>query len=42
MRLCWPDGKSLLEQPGITVRMFDMISSQSMKATEGRRQVTSG
>lgn len=38
MRLCWPDGKSLIEQPGIVVRMFDMITDQSIKAAEGRRK----
>ncbi len=38
VRLCWPDNKSLLEQPGVTVRMFELISGQSMKAAEGRRK----
>lgn len=34
MRLCWPDGKSLLEQPAITVAVFDMISDQKVKAAQ--------
>jgi len=38
MRLCWPDGKSLIEQPAITVRMFEMITDQSVKAAEGRHK----
>lgn len=38
MRICWPDGKSLIEQPGIVVRMFEMITDQSIKAAEGRHK----
>lgn len=36
MRLCWPDGKSLLEQPAIVVNVFAMISDQASKASEAR------
>jgi hypothetical protein len=32
--MAWPDGQSLLEQPAITVAVFDMISDQSMKAAK--------
>lgn len=32
MRLAWPDGKSLIEQPAITVTVFDMITEQAIKA----------
>lgn len=40
--MCWPDGKSLLEQPGITVKMFGLITSQSIKAEAGRHSVKTG
>jgi hypothetical protein len=33
-RIAWPDGKSLLEQPAITVAVFDMISDQQMKSAK--------
>jgi hypothetical protein len=36
MRLCWPDGKSLLEQPAIVVNVFAMISDQASKAAEAK------
>lgn len=26
MRIAWPDGRSLLEQPAVTVAMFSLIS----------------
>lgn len=32
MRLAWPDGKSLIEQPAITVSVFEMIGDQMTKA----------
>lgn len=34
MRLAWPDGKSLIEQPAITVAVFDMITDQSIKSAK--------
>jgi hypothetical protein len=34
VRIAWPDGKSLLEQPAITVAMFAVISDQQMKAAK--------
>jgi hypothetical protein len=41
MRLCWPDGKSLIEQPAIAVSVFDMITDQSLKAAKQRTGGTS-
>lgn len=38
-RLAWPDGKSLIEQPAITVKVFEMISDQMQKK---EAQVTTG
>lgn len=38
MRLGWPDGKPLLEQPAITVRVFDLITEQVQKANDGRHK----
>jgi len=29
VRVAWPDGRSLLEQPAVVVRVFDMISDVS-------------
>lgn len=34
MRVAWPDGRALLEQPAITVAVFDMITDQSMKSAK--------
>jgi hypothetical protein len=34
VRIAWPDGKSLLEQPAITVSVFDMITDQQLKASK--------
>jgi hypothetical protein len=34
MRLAWPDGKSLIEQPAITVEVFEAISNQIAKSAE--------
>lgn len=36
MRLCWPDGKSLLEQPAIVVEVFDMLTAEAVKAGEAK------
>jgi hypothetical protein len=39
MRLAWPDGKSLIEQPAIAVKVFDMVGDQvSKSAAQGRPQ----
>lgn len=34
-RVSWPDGKSLMEQPAVTVTVFNMIGDQKMKAAAG-------
>lgn len=34
MRLAWPDGKSLIEQPAITVNVFGLIANEMQKAAE--------
>jgi hypothetical protein len=34
VRTAWPDGKSLIEQPAITIAVFDMISNQQTKAAK--------
>lgn len=34
VRIAWPDGKSLIEQPAITIAVFDMISDQQTKAAK--------
>lgn len=36
MRLCWPDGLSLIEQPAVTVEMFDLISDVVAAAAEAK------
>lgn len=33
-RLCWPDGKSLLEQPAIVVTLFSLITEEVHKASK--------
>lgn len=33
-RICWPDGRSLLEQPALALAVFDMITDQKMKASK--------
>lgn len=42
MRLAWPDGKSLIEQPAITVKVFEMISDQMQKSAKQEAQVNAG
>jgi len=42
MRLAWPDGKSLVEQPAITVKVFEMISDQMTKSAKQEAQVSAG
>lgn len=34
VRIAWPDGRSLLEQPAITVKVFEMISDQSTRSAK--------
>lgn len=33
-RIAWPDGLSTLEQPAITVAMFDLIKNMLMEARD--------
>lgn len=36
MRLCWPDGGSVIEQPNVTIQMFDLISQEMRASTEAK------
>ena len=38
VRLAWPDGKSLLEQPALAVEMFALITDEARKEQEAERQ----
>lgn len=37
MRAAWPDGKSALDQPAITVAVFDLIGDAVAKHMESER-----
>jgi hypothetical protein len=36
MRLCWPDGLSVIEQPYVTIQMFDLIADEMRASTEAK------
>jgi hypothetical protein len=36
MRLCWPDGLSVIEQPAVTIEMFDLIAEVVSASTEAK------
>lgn len=38
VRLAWPDGRSLLEQPALLVAMFDLIREEAVKEMEAQQQ----
>jgi len=38
MRLQWPDGGSLMDQPALTVEMFELIESEWLEELEAQRE----
>lgn len=36
MRLCWPDGGSVIEQPFVTIQMFDLIAEEMKASMEAK------
>lgn len=38
VRMAWPDGRSLVEQPSLGVEMFDLITGEAMKKQEAERK----
>jgi hypothetical protein len=40
VRMEWPDGKSLVEQPAITIHMFELLTQEIQKHHEQQRNRT--